>query len=116
MKNKSKVTIPATVKKDGVVYKVTAINKQVFQKNKKLGSVVIGANVTSIGAKSFFGCKKLKSITFKGKKAPKIGSKAFSGIKKNCKITVPKKMSKKNFKTLKKRMKSAGKKVVYKKK
>ena len=116
LKNKSKVTIPATVKKDGVVYKVTAINKQVFQKNKKLGSVVIGANVTSIGAKSFFGCKKLKSITFKGKKAPKIGSKAFSGIKKNCKITVPKKMSKKNFKTLKKRMKSAGKKVVYKKK
>ena len=57
-----------------------------------------------------------KAITFKGKKAPKIGSKAFSGIKKNCKITVPKKMSKKNFKTLKKRMKSAGKKVVYKKK
>lgn len=116
LKQKSKVTIPATVKKDGYVFKVTSVKKQVFQKNKKLKSVILGKNLTGIGAKSFFKCPKLKAITFKGMKAPKIGSRAFTGIKKNCKITVPKKMSKKNLKKLKKSMKSAGKNIRYRKK
>ena len=116
LKKKSKVTIPQTVKKDGYTFKVTAINKRVFQKNKTLKTVVIGKNIKSIGAKSFYGCAKLKAIRFMGTKAPKIGSRAFTGIKKNCKITVPKKMSNKNLKKLKKAMKSAGKKVIYKKK
>lgn len=115
-KQKSKITVPATVKKDGYTFRVTSINKQVFQKNKKLKSLVIGKNITSIGAKGFYGCAKLASIRFLGTKASKIGSKAFTGIRKNCKITVPKKMSKKNLQKLKKGMKSAGKKVVYKKK
>ena len=115
-KQKSKITVPATVKKDGYTFKVTSINKQVFQKNKKLKSVVVGKNITSIGAKSFYGCTKLKMIRFLGTKAPKIGSRAFTGIRKNCKVTVPKKMSKKNLQKLKKSMKSAGKKVTYKKK
>ena len=116
LKKKSKVTIPQTVKKDGYTFKVTAINKRVFQKNKTLKTVVIGKNIKSIGAKSFFGCAKLKAIRFMGTKAPKIGSRAFTGIKKSCKITVPKKMSNKNLKKLKKAMKSVGKKVIYKKK
>lgn len=115
-KQKSKITVPATVKKDGYTFKVTSINKQVFQKNKKLKSVVVGKNITSIGAKSFYGCAKLKVIRFLGTKAPKIGNRAFTGIRKNCKVTVPKKMSKKNLQKLKKGMKSAGKKVTYKKK
>ena len=115
-KQKSKITVPATVKKDGYTFKVTSINKQVFQKNKKLKSVVVGKNITSIGAKSFYGCAKLKMIRFLGTKAPKIGNRAFAGIRKNCKITVPKKMSKKNLQKLKKGMKSAGKKLIYQKK
>lgn len=115
-KKKSKITIPATVKKNGYSFRVTAVNKQVFQKNRKITDVVIGKNVGSIGAKSFYGCQKLKSVRFMGVKAPKIGSKAFSGIRKNCKITVPKKMTKKNLSKLKKAMKRAGNKVSYKKK
>lgn len=113
---KAKVVIPATVKKDGYTFKVTAVNGKVFQKNKKLKTVIIGKNVKKIGAKAFFGCKKLKTVTFKSKKALKIGSKAFKGIKANCRINVPKKMKNKQLKTLKKRMKSAGKKVTYRKK
>ena len=116
LKNKSKVIIPATVEKDGYTFKVTAVNKKVFQNNKKLKSVTIGSNVTKIGAKAFLKCAKLKNVIFKGTKAPKIGKQAFKGIKANAKITVPKKIAAKQLKTLKKRMKSAGRKVVFKKK
>jgi len=81
-KKRSKITIPATVKKDGYTFKVTEILKGVFQKNRKITQVQIGSNVKKIGAKSFYNCKKLNRITFKNKNAVKIGSKAFSGIKK----------------------------------
>ena len=51
-----------------------------------------------------------------GKKAPKsVGKNAFKGIKAKCKIITPK-MKTGEIKKLKVKMKSAGKKVVYKKK
>ena len=117
-KAKSKLTVPATVQKDGYTFKVTSIEKKAFQKNKKLKTLVIGSNVTQIGQSVFYKCTKLKTITFKGTKAPKIGKKAFKGISAKCKIQVPKKMTAKQLKTLKKRMKTAGagSKAVYKKK
>lgn len=117
-KKKSTLTIPASVTYDGFIFKVTAVGKSAFAKNSKLKKLVIGSNVTSIGAKAFNQCKKLSNITFKGAKAPEIASKAFKGIKEKAKITVPKKMTAKQLSTLKKRMKKAGagKKVVYKKK
>lgn len=115
-KNAKKVTIPATAVKDGYTFKVTAISAKAFQNRKKLSSVVIGANVTKIGAKAFFKDAKLKSITFKGNKAVKAGKNAFKGIKANAKVTVPYKISKKNLNKIKKALKSAGKKVVIKKK
>lgn len=117
-KTKKKVTIPATIEANGYTFKVTSISKNVFQKNKKLTTVVIGSNVTNIAKKSFYKCSKLKNITFKGKKAPKIARQTFKGIQAKAKITVPKKMKQKQFNTLKKRMKSAGvgSKATYKKK
>lgn len=117
-KKKAKLTIPATVKKDGYTFKVTAIGANAFQKNAKLKTLVIGSNVTTIGKNAFYKCSKLKTITFKGKKAPKIGKKAFKGITAKSKIIVPKKIAAKQLKALKKRMKAAGagSKAVYKKK
>ena len=117
-KNKSAITIPDTVVKNNYTFKVTAIDKNVFKVcKKKLKSVIIGANVTDIGANSFTKCNKLKSIRFMGKTAPKkVGKNAFKGIKATCKIFYPKSMSKSELKKLKKKMKSAGKKVKYKKK
>ncbi len=117
-KKKGTITIPATVEKDGYTFKVTVINKNVFKGcKKKLKSVIIGANVTEIGATCFNKCSKLKSIRFMGTVAPKkAGKNAFKGIKSTCKIFYPKSMSKSELKKLKKIMKSAGKKVVYKKK
>lgn len=115
-KNQTKIVIPETVQKDGVTFRVTAIKEKVFQGNKKIKNVTIGANITKIGAKSFFGCKKLKAVIFKGLKAPKAGKQAFTGIKKNCKITVPKEITKKDFKKFKKAVRSAGSKIKFNKK
>ena len=92
-KNVKKVTIPATVTKNGYTFKVTQID-----------------------AKAFYKDAKLKNITFKGNKAVKAGKNAFKGIKANAKVTVPYKISKKNLNKIKKAVKSAGKKVVIKKK
>lgn len=115
-KNVKKVTIPATVTKDGYTFKVTQIAAKAFQKKARLTKVVIGANVTKIDAKAFYKDAKLKNITFKGNKAVKAGKNAFKGIKANAKVTVPYKISKKNLNKIKKAVKSAGKKVVIKKK
>lgn len=115
-KRKGKMIIPATVVKDGYTFKVTEVAAKAFQNNKKLTTLVLGANVSKIGAKSFYKNAKLKNITFKNKNAVKIGSQAFKGIKATAKVTVPKKMTAKNFNKLKKGMKSAGKKIKYKKK
>ncbi len=98
-------------------FKVTAINKNAFQK-KAIKNVTIGSNVKKIGDGSFYNCRKLASITFKSKAVPKIsGKKAFKGIKKRCKIYYPKKMSASNVKKFKNAIKKAGgKNLVYKKK
>ena len=113
-----KITIAATVKIDGVTFKVTSIKKNAAKKNKNMTSVVIGKNVTSIGANSFANSKKLANVTFKGTKAVKVGSKAFKGTSAKMKVVIPKKMSKKTLNTLKRNLKKAGisKKTVYKKK
>ena len=118
-KNAKRVKIPATVVIDGYTFKVTAIQGKVFQKCKKLASVELGSNVASIGSNAFFGSKKLKTVTLKGTKVPKLsGKKVFKGTAAKCKVTAPKKMSKKQFKALKTKFRKAGmgKKAVYKQK
>lgn len=86
------VTIPTTVKINGVTYKVTQIADNAFANNKKITKVTIGSNVTTIGKKAFYGCKKLKTITIKTTKltGKRVGSKAFKGIYAKATIKVPK--------------------------
>ena len=90
-KNEKKFTVPASVKVDGVSFKVTEISKNAFKNNKKLKQVTIGKNVTKIGANAFNGDSKLKKITIKSTKLKKVGKKAFKGINAKCRIKVPKK-------------------------
>ena len=78
---KAKVSIPANVTRKGVKYKVTAIAKKAFFKNKKVKSVTVGSNILTIGAQAFSKCTKLKKFTV-GKNVKKIGAKNFSGSKK----------------------------------
>ena len=88
----TKLTIPATIKANGKAVPVTAIAKNAFKGMDKLTTVTIGKNVKSIGAKAFYGCKKLKKITIKSTKLTKktVGSKAFTGIYKKAVIKCPK--------------------------
>ena len=86
-KNITKATIPATVKKNGVTYKVTSISAKAFKGYKKLKKVTIGKNVTKIGNGAFRNCKLLKSVII-GKSVTKIGKRAFMNCKKLKTITV----------------------------
>ena len=105
------------MEENGYTFKVTAIDKNAFAKSKKLKKVIIGENVTNIGANCFTKCSKLATIQFKSPKAPKIGKKAFKSIKSKVKVFYSKKMKKKELNKLKKAVKSAGvKKVTYRKK
>ncbi len=101
-KNKTVLSIPATVKIKGKTYKVTAISKNAYKNNKKLKQVTIGKNIRSIGAKAFYGCKSLKKITIKTKSLKTIGSKAFQKIHKKASFQFPKGKKKSYQKLLKK--------------
>ena len=127
-KDTAKVVVPSQATIDGVTYKVVAIEKNAFTKNKKLKSVTIGdnveeigdnafgkctnlkkvtipSNVKKIGKSTFSGCKKLKQITIKTDSLTKksIGAKAFKGIASKATIKVPKKMKKSYKKILEKK-------------
>ena len=89
-KNIKKVSIGATVKIDGITYKVTAIGANAFKGQKKLATVVIGANVSNIGKNAFNGCSSLQNINIKSTKLKTVGTGAFKGINKKATIKVPK--------------------------
>ena len=100
------INIPATIKANGLTYKVTVIASKAFKQNKKLQSVTVGANVKSISKNAFFKCSSLKKVNLKtvlltNKTASK---KAFKGVSKKLTIKAPKKVKKsykKIFKGLK---------------
>ena len=91
--SKASLTVPATVKIDGVIYRVTSIGANAFKNNSKLVSVKIGENVTTIGASAFYGCSKLRNVTL-GKNVTSIGNKAFYKCSRLTKITIPSKVKK----------------------
>ncbi len=84
------LSVPSTVKYNGMTFKVTAVGKKAFRNQKKLKSVTIGKNIKSIGASAFEGSKKLAKIKFSGTAIKSIGKNAFKGIKKNATFTVKK--------------------------
>ncbi len=91
LNKKSKVTIPVSVTKDGVTYKVTAIAANAFKNNSKITKVTIGSNVRTIGTNAFYGCKKLKSVKL-GKNVTTIGKGAFAKCTALTKISLPSKV------------------------
>ena len=65
-KKLKKATIPATITKDGIIYKVTSIEKNAFK-----------------------GCKNLKSISIKSTTLKKVGKNAVKDISAKVKVKVP---------------------------
>ncbi len=81
-KTYTSITIPATIKSGGIVYKVTSIASGACKSNKKLKEVVIGENVIKIGKGAFQSCKNLINILLKSSKVKDIGINAFKDVSK----------------------------------
>lgn len=94
-KKLTSVSVPATVKFNGMSFKVTSVGKKAFRKQAKLKSATIGKNVKKIEASAFEGCKNLAKVKFSGTAIKSIGKNAFKGVKKNVKFSVKK--SKKTY-------------------
>ena len=92
-KKATNIKIPDTVKINGIVYKITSIEKNAFKNNKKITSVTIGKNIKTIGANAFSGCSKLKTVKM-GASVTTIGDKAFYKCTSLTKITIPAKVKK----------------------
>ena len=73
------ISVPATITYGGIKYKVTEVSGNAFKNNRKVTTVKLGSNITTIGVSAFQDCKKLKSV----------GKKAFSGIYAKAKVKVP---------------------------
>ncbi len=101
-KNLTRITIPDTVKVNGYKFKVTKIENNAFKSAKKLKSITIGKNVSTIGKNVCKSCKRLKKITIKSSKIKSIGKGSFTSIHKKATITVPKKKKSSYQKKLKK--------------
>ncbi len=93
-----------------MTYQVKSIASKAFANNKKLKTVTIGKNITTIGKSAFAGCKKLKKITIKSTKLKSgaIGKNAFKGTAKNLVVKVPRKQ----YRAYKKFLKKKGNKTV----
>lgn len=83
----TKISIPSTVRYNGVTYRVTSIWANAFKKKSRLTTVSIGHNVSVIGKNAFYKCKKLKKVTI-STGLTQINPGAFRGVKKGCTITI----------------------------
>ncbi len=105
-KTVTKLTITATVKIGKKSYPVTEIAASACEGLGKLKNLTIGKNVEKIGAKAFYDCGSLKTITLKTeklKKAAAIGANAFGKGAKKPTVKCPKSVLEKYTKWLKKK-------------
>ena len=101
VKKTKTVVVPDTIKLGGKTFKVTAIGKAAFKKNVKVTKVTLGKNVKTIGAKAFYGCKKLRTVVIKNTQmtGKTVGSGAFTGTYAKMTVKVPLKKLK-SYKTI----------------
>lgn len=107
-KKQKNVTIKATVEINGVSCKVVEVGNKAFSGYSSLTKVTIGKNVTTVGKNAFKNCGKLKSVIVKGVVLKNIKKSAFAKTASSVKVTVPKKMSKKQSAALLNKMKKEG--------
>jgi hypothetical protein len=83
------LTVKDTVKLGGYTYKVTAVGASAFKNYKKLKTIIIGTNVTTIGKNAFYGDSKVTKVTIKSTKLTTVGTNAFKGIPAKTVFKVP---------------------------
>ena len=84
-KNTATVTVPATVKINGVSFKVTQVGTKAFS-GSKIKTITIGSNVTTISSKAFTGS--LITKVTNGKSVNKIKASAFYGNSRGKSLTI----------------------------
>ena len=89
-KKRKSINIKSTVKIKGYTFKITAIGKKAFYKNKGLTSIEVGKNIVKIDSYAFYGCTKLKSVRIYSTKLKTVGKNAFGKTAKNIEVRVPK--------------------------
>lgn len=90
------VTIPNTIKVNGINYKVAEVGANAFKNNKKVKKVTIGANIVKVANKAFNKCPSLRNVIIKTTLLTKktASKKCFSKVHKKMVIKVPKKVKK----------------------
>lgn len=106
-KKKTTLSVPATVKINGEICKVTEVGEKVMKGNSKLRKVVLGKYVATIGKQAFMNCKKLANVQLKGKDLKNIRPGAFKKTSAKLKVSA-KKMNKKQKAKLLKALKKSG--------
>ena len=89
-KKKTSATVPAQVRYNGLTYNVTAIGDKAFYGCKKLKSVTIESRIETIGKSAFASCSALRKVTFKGTAVTVIGTSCFKDCKKLTTINLQK--------------------------
>ena len=97
------VTIPNTIKVNGISYKVAEVGANAFKNNKKVKKITIGTNVVKIANKAFNKCPSLRNVIIKTTLLTKktASKKCFSKVHKKMVIKVPKKVKKSYVKIFK---------------
>ncbi len=88
--NATKITIPTRIALDSKAYSVVSIGKNAFKGNKTVKKIVVGKNITKIGANAFRGCSKVTALKITSTKVKTIGAAAFYGMSKKLTIYLPK--------------------------
>jgi hypothetical protein len=101
-KSLSSIVVPSSVTISGAPYEVTAIAANAYKGMTKLTKLTVGKNIKTIGTKACYKDKKLKAVTFTGKKLTKIGKNAFKGCNSKIVFQIPKSKYKSVIKLLKK--------------
>ena len=83
------IDIPETVMIDGVEYRVTGIGDEAFYNRKSVTSIVVPDGVNEIGAKAFYGCDNLVSLTVSKRYPDQIKIDAVDVDYVNCTLYVP---------------------------
>ena len=84
-------------------YKITVIGKKAFSK-ALLKEIALSDDITKIGSKAFYHCKRLKRLSIVSSKVKTIGSKAIEGLPEKAIINCPNE----KVKAYKKKLKKAG--------
>ena len=107
--SRKKVTVPNYVKVNGVKYRVTSIGAKSLKNWKSVKKITLSKNIKTVHNQSFKSCKSLKTIVVKNTKKIWFSPDTFKGSNtKKMTVKFSKKMSKKTYAKMQKRLRKIG--------